>query len=212
MLSFVVDRKLIFAKRTRGFFYLLFVDVAKITDDDLLRSISQKDEAALAALYDRYRTILFSLLVRILRDRAEAEDVLQDTFVKVWQRANEFDSQRGKAFTWLVILARSRALDRLRAIRSRDRTAEKASRYIISLNSDLTENAIHKRRNNFIQTALNELPEEQRNILLMAYFEGYSQSEIAALTNTPLGTIKTKMRTAMTALREAQNHNLRSWL
>lgn len=152
------------------------------------------------------------MLVRILHDRAEAEDVLQETFVKVWLRANEFDAQRGKVFTWLVILARSRALDRLRSIRSRAQTTEKASHTTINLNPDAAENALNKSRRNFVQSALNGLPEEQRNILLMAYFEGYSQSEIAARTNTPLGTIKTKMRTAMTALREAQNLNLRSWL
>ncbi|HXQ71039.1 MAG TPA: sigma factor, partial [Pyrinomonadaceae bacterium] len=85
-------------------------------DVELLKGVASQDEAALAALYDRYRVILFGLLVRILNNREEAEDVLQEVFLQVWRRAADFDENRGRPFTWLVTLARSRGIDRLRAL------------------------------------------------------------------------------------------------
>src|ERR1043166_2110311 len=93
----------------------------------LVRAVARGDERAFAALYDRYSSILFGLLLRILHSRAEAEDVLQEVFLQVWQQAHSFDAARGRAFTWLVTLARSRAIDRLRALDSRQRSEEHTS-------------------------------------------------------------------------------------
>jgi RNA polymerase sigma-70 factor (ECF subfamily) len=90
----------------------LQAEPSKISDNDLLKAIARGDEGALAGCYDRYRLILFSLILRILHDRQEAEDVLQEVFLQVWRRARDFDESRGRAFTWLVTIARSRALDR----------------------------------------------------------------------------------------------------
>lgn len=169
-----------------------------------MRRIESGDEAALAALYDRYRTILFGLLLRILHNRAEAEDVLQEVFVQVWQRAASFDAARGKVFTWLVTLARSRAIDRLRALGSRSRTIEEAAREseIGERISDAEIDAISAQRGEIVRRALKQLPAEQRQVLLLAYFNGFSQSEIAERLNSPLGTVKTRMRSAMNKLRE----------
>src|SRR6266404_8639138 len=100
-------------------FSLVQAEPSQTSDNDLLHAVARGDEAGLAACYDRYRLILFGLILRILNDRAEAEDVLQETFLQVWRRANDFDENRGRAFTWLVTIARSRALDRLRASASR---------------------------------------------------------------------------------------------
>src|SRR3979411_1473243 len=94
---------------------------AQTPDLDLLHAVARHDEAALAALYERYRVILFSLVLRILHDRDAAEDVFQDVFIQVWRRAGDFDEARGRAFTWLVTIARSRALDRWRSLGSRER-------------------------------------------------------------------------------------------
>ena len=96
-------------------------------DAELLRAVARGDESAFARVYDRYSPILLGLLLRILRSRAEAEDVLQEVFLQVWQQARSFDESRGRAFTWLVTLARSRAIDRLRAVDSRQRAAQRSA-------------------------------------------------------------------------------------
>jgi RNA polymerase sigma-70 factor, ECF subfamily len=181
----------------------LQTEIAQISDADLLRSVSRGDEDALAALYDRYHAILFGLLLRIIHNRAEAEDVLQEVFVQVWQRAHDFDESRGKGFTWLVTLARSRAIDRLRSLGSRARTVEEATKDASDIVvADAVDDAIDKERGEVVRAALRELPDEQRLTLLLAYFEGFSQSEIAEKTDTPLGTVKTRMRAGMLRLRE----------
>jgi RNA polymerase sigma-70 factor, ECF subfamily len=191
---------------------ILQPETAQTTDADLLRRIARGDEESLAELYDRYRTILFGLLFRILGNRTEAEDILQDVFVQVWQRAKDFDENRGKAFTWLVTLSRSRAIDRLRSLGSRSRVADEAAKETSDVIVDAVEDAINNERGEVVRAALKELPEEQRAALLMAYFDGFSQSEIAELTNTPLGTVKTRMRTGMTKLRELLAPRIRDWL
>jgi len=99
-------------------------EAAPTSDNELLRAVARGDEGALAQIYDRYRLILFGLIVRILHSREDAEDVLQEVFLQIWRRAADFDEARGRAFTWLVTVARSRALDRLRSMGARARLAE----------------------------------------------------------------------------------------
>ncbi|MEP6925443.1 MAG: sigma-70 family RNA polymerase sigma factor [Pyrinomonadaceae bacterium] len=181
------------------------------SDVELLAAIASGSEQALASLYDRYRSILFGLMLRIIHNRAEAEDVLQEVFLQVWQRAGNFDETRGKPFTWLVTLTRSRAIDRIRALGSRERTLEQATREIVDVVFDAEQNAILAQRGVVVRSALAELPEEQQRVLKLAYFDGFSQSEIAEKLNSPLGTVKTRMRTGMIRLRElldSQSQNL----
>ena len=175
---------------------------AEITDVELLRLIAGGDEDALAALYDRYRLILFGLILRILHSQPEAEDVLQEVFLQVWRKASDFDEARGRPFTWLVTLARSRAIDRLRSSSARDRTVTEAARAVTESISDAADDALKSEQGAIVQRALAELPEDQRRALVLAYFEGLTQSEIAARLQTPLGTIKTRMRSGMMRLRE----------
>jgi len=174
---------------------------AQTTDVELLKAIVRQDETALAELYDRYRVILFGLLVRILNNREEAEDILQDVFIQVWRRAKDFDEKRGRPFTWLVTLARSRAIDRLRQLGARQRLASGAAQEQSETVSDALSDTIRLAQRETVRQALAELPEEQRNTLVLAYFEGLTQSEIAAKLNAPLGTIKTRMRSGMIKLR-----------
>lgn len=185
-----------------GTFLILTPEQAKASDVELLRAVAGGDEAALAALYDRYRLILFGLLLRILHSRAEAEDCLQEIFLQVWRKASDFDEARGRPFTWLVTLARSRAIDRLRALGSRDRTAQDAAREAVEETSDAVTDAIRSERSAVVRRALNSIPDEQRRVLEMAYFDGLTQSEIAEQLGQPLGTVKTRTRSGMTKLRE----------
>jgi RNA polymerase sigma-70 factor (ECF subfamily) len=171
-------------------------------DVALLQAIAAGDEQALARLYDRYRLILFGLTMRILNSRAEAEDVLQEALLQVWRRAGDFDPARGKPFTWLVTLTRSRAIDRLRQRAARHRLAESAAEIAPDEASDAATDTLHAEQREIVTRALAQLPEEQRQALFMAYYEGLTQSEIASKLATPLGTIKTRMRSGMMKLRE----------
>jgi len=181
-------------------------------DAELLRAVARGDESAFARVYDRYSPILLGLLLRILRSRAEAEDVLQDVFLQVWQQARSFDQTRGRAFTWLVTLARSRAIDRLRAVDSRERTAQRSAEDAPPAAAEslgwADEEAIRAERAEAVRAALAELPEEQRQVLVLAYLDGMSQSEIAAAKNQPLGTVKTRTRTGLKRLSEALRSRL----
>ncbi len=176
---------------------------AQISDVELLHAIARGDEAALAHLYDAYRVILFGLLVRILNSREEAEDILQDVFIQVWRRAKDFDERRGRPFTWLVTLARSRAIDRLRMLSARQRLTMNAAQeqeHNESVSDALTD-TVNSEQEAIVRRALATLPEEQRETLLLAYFEGLTQSEIASRIGAPLGTVKTRMRSGMIKLR-----------
>ena len=180
------------------------VQPVEIPDLELVRAIQRGDESALGALYDRYSAILFGLIVRIVNSRPEAEDILQQVFLQVWNRAASFDEARGKVFTWLVTLARSRAIDRVRALAVRAKAVDiagQASAQVAAAVGD--ELVLRGEQREFIRGLLQELPDEQRTVLLLAYFEGLTQTEIAERLGQPLGTIKTRMRTALIRLREA---------
>ena len=171
-------------------------------DVELLKAIAARDEAALAQLYDRYRTILFGLLMRILNNREEAQDVLQETFLQVWRKAADFDESRGRPFTWLVTVARSRGIDRLRTLASRERVAEAGAREVSEEVSDAATDAFKSEQRGLVSDALAKLPDEQKRPIMLAYFDGLTQSEIATRLGSPLGTVKTRMRTGMIRLRE----------
>jgi RNA polymerase sigma-70 factor, ECF subfamily len=174
-------------------------------DVDLLKAVAARDEAALGQVYDRYRLILFGVLLRILNNREEAEDVLQEVFLQVWRRAADFDENRGRPFTWLVTLARSRGIDRLRALASRERVATMAEAGANEASEDVSDaatDAIRSEQRGVVNSALSQLPEDQKRPLMLAYFDGLTQSEIALQLGAPLGTVKTRMRSGMMKLRE----------
>jgi RNA polymerase sigma-70 factor (ECF subfamily) len=175
---------------------------AQENDIELLQAIVARDEAALAELYDRYRVILFGLLMRILSNREEAEDVLQEVFLQVWRRAADFDANRGRPFTWLVTMTRSRGIDRLRTLAARERVAIAGARDESEAVSDAASDAFRSEQRGLVTSALAQLPDEQKRPLMLAYFDGLTQSEIAARLGAPLGTVKTRMRTGMMKLRE----------
>ncbi|HEX5963973.1 MAG TPA: sigma-70 family RNA polymerase sigma factor [Gemmatimonadales bacterium] len=178
-------------------------------DSALLRRMADGDEAALGTLYDRWAERVHALAFWILKDADEAEDVVEETFWQVWRTARRYDGKRSAGFTWLMIIARSRALDRLRSRRRRaDWTASPATASALREQAgvrpvDLPGSQLDKTdRRSELASALGALPLEQRTALEMAYFQGLSHGEIAAQTSQPLGTVKTRIRLAMQKLRE----------
>ena len=172
-------------------------------DRSLLVRVAAGDVAALRALYDEHAPRAIAIAMRILRNVEEAEDVVQDTFLEVWRRSAQFDDGRGAAVAWIVTIARSRAIDRLRA----SHTAGRALDGVVA-NEDVMRTAlpspadrIEERRDGArVATALAALPALQRETIELAYFEGLSQSEIAAKTGTPLGTVKMRVKLAIAKL------------
>jgi RNA polymerase sigma-70 factor (ECF subfamily) len=178
-----------------------------MADIALLTRVAGRDAGALADLYDRHNRLLFSLILRVLRDRGEAEDVLQEVFVRVWDRADSYSPALGTPLAWLVRIARNRAIDRLRSRQVRANVAESYEDPPVAADTttagnpeELARTAEHRRA---IVAALDQLPPEQRTLIDAAYFEGFTQSELAERFNLPLGTVKTRIRTAMQTLRQS---------
>ncbi|MFN2399290.1 MAG: sigma-70 family RNA polymerase sigma factor [Gemmatimonadaceae bacterium] len=178
-------------------------------DRDLLRRMVSGDEGALGELYDRWSTLVHSLVIRIVKDAEEAEETVEATFWQAWRQAARYDESRGAVSTWLTTIARSRALDRVRA---RSRVPEQSiSRFgeeidsvpdTSSMSHDPHANAEASERRDIVVAAMATLPVEQRETIELAYFSGLSQSEIAERTGQPLGTVKTRARLALDKLRE----------
>jgi len=182
------------------------VDYAKIDDERLIRLIVQSQEQALAQLYDRYHRLIFSLALAIVNDRATAEEITLDVFMRVWQKAGTYRADQAKVSTWLTHIARHHAIDVLRRRAARvDQFAvhwEDARSNSESSEPDPQETVELSLRRERIYAALAQLPPEQKEALYLAYFGGYSQSQIAEVLKQPLGTIKTRLRLAMQKLRE----------
>jgi len=168
-------------------------------DADLLGKVLNGDEFAMAALYDRYSKIVYSVALRVLRDPASAEDVLQEVFMQMWRSPAKFVATRGSLGGWLAVVTRNRSIDRLR----RKRPTEQVEEMNIASPGNLSDEA---ERNLMIERArvvIVQLPVEQRKTLEMAFFDGLTHSEIAEMTGDPLGTVKTRIRSALLTLRKA---------
>ena len=164
------------------------------TTETLLRRLAAGETAALGEFYDVFAGLVNGLALRILRDAAEAEDVVQEVFLQVWRQAARFDSTRGTVEAWLCTITRTRALDRLRRRTARREDPEDAAPASSAIPASAEALAVRK--------ALQGLTGDQRRALELAYFEGLTQSEIAERLGEPLGTIKTRIRTAMIRLRD----------
>jgi RNA polymerase sigma-70 factor (ECF subfamily) len=173
----------------------------------LVPAIARGDVTAFEALYDRYSSTLYAVLLRILGNPEDAQEVLQESFVKVWTSARMFDAARGSETAWLISIARSRGIDRLRSRKIRVNRENDAGREVSIQSSFVvkaagTDDAIQAEQRVAVRGALADLPEAQRVALELAYFEGLSQSEIAERLREPLGTVKTRMQLGMKKLRE----------
>jgi RNA polymerase sigma-70 factor (ECF subfamily) len=171
-------------------------------DRELIQRMASKDADALDTFYVRYHRLAFSLVFRIVGNREDAEDVLTDVFWQVWQQSSKYDSSRGKPVAWLLTIARTRAIDRLRSTRQQVQTSELDEQKDPPPAPAGPDPFVLTDTREAVQEALQTLPEQQRIPLQMAYFQGMSHTEIAAALGQPLGTVKDRIRTAMMHLRK----------
>jgi len=173
-------------------------------DQASLARIARGDQAAFAELYDRHARLVYSLALRILQDRADAEDIVQEVFAQVWAQAGRYDASRGAVAAWMLMLTRSRAIDKLRAKRARPEAATDpdAAESVMDVAAAQDLELLSAEQVTRLQRALKELPEAQRTALELAYYEGLTHVEVAARLAEPLGTVKTRIRQAVMKLRE----------
>ena len=171
------------------------------TDAQLMWRLRSQDEAALGALYDRHAAVAFGLALRMLRDRAAAEEVVQDAFVTLWRRAAAYAPDRASVRTWLLTMVRSRSIDRIRHVTAKESDFALDDEPELVAVSDTWRLASEGMRADAVRDALGALPPEQRQILEWAYFGGLSQTEIAQRTGIAVGTVKSRTRLALERLR-----------
>ena len=183
----------------------------KQTDQELLQAISGGDESALSEFYDRHSRLIYGALLRLLNDTDDAEDILQEVFVQVWRKASTYKPELGSPKNWLVRIAQNRGINLIRAHKSRGKNAQ------ISISNEengvlgnpeliddsLLSQTISTERMKMITKAMGNLPKDQVMLLDMAFFQGYSHSEISEALQLPLGTVKTKIRNGLLALRHS---------
>jgi len=168
------------------------------TDLELMQSIQAEDPEALSQLYDRYNGILKALILRVIHNEAEADDLLQEIFMEIWNQAKNFSAQKGKPLGWMVTLARRRAIDGLRKKQAYARAEERLQMETEQQPDAWVHNATQEEINSgdtriLVRRVINTLPIAQQQAINLAFFRGMSQREIAAKTNTPLGTVKTRL-------------------
>jgi len=171
---------------------------AMTSDLALVKAIGSGDQSAMAALYDRYSSIVYSVALRVLQDTGAAEDVLQDIFMQLWRNPGAFDANRGNMAAWLAVIARHRAIDTLR----RRRPENSLEDVVVVVESDLASATDRARAMDKVRGAIQVMSPPQRSALEMAYFEGLTHVEIAEKTGEPLGTIKTRIRAGLLSLRK----------
>ena len=175
-------------------------------DIELLRRIGAGDRASFEQIYERFSGVLFSAAYRVLNNQEAAEDVVQDVFVQIWEKAPLYDPQRGKPLTWAVTLTRNKAIDRLRSVQRRHRLHDDAEKEAATFEQFDDRNSLDAvngvERAQLVRKAIGKLSREQRESIELAFFSGLTQTEIADRLNEPLGTIKARIRRGMMRLRD----------
>ena len=172
---------------------------------ELLRRVADGDQVAFAALYDRLSPVLYSMALRMMNDAGEADDVLQDGFIYIWQRASTFDPKRSSVLAWAVMIVRNKAIDRLRVRQRGERLQERVTKFedtsLVQDDRSALEPLLRERRAQ-LRLALKEISGEQRQALELAFFSGLTQEEIATHLKAPIGTIKARIRRGLLRLRQ----------
>jgi RNA polymerase sigma-70 factor (ECF subfamily) len=172
-------------------------------DQEIVRRLKQRDTSAMAELYDKYGGLLYSVILRSVNNQATAEDLVQETFLRIWNRIQTFDTERGRLEGWIVTIARNRAIDYLRSLRSQpgecSTTLEDLEHSSLFVTRETEADRLTRR--NAVGRALERLSEEQREVLELTHFQGLTQTEIAEKLHKPLGTVKSLVRSALKVLR-----------
>ena len=171
----------------------------RVSDAEIIARIYSGDEGAMASLYDRYSHVVYAVALRVLSDSTAAEDILQDVFLQLWRNPQAFNASRGSLAAWLAVIARNRAIDQLR----KKRPEAEAAETVIAVDPELQNTAERNQTIEKVRIVLAGMPAEQRSSLEMAFFEGLTHVEIAGKTGQPLGTIKTRIRSGLSAVRKA---------
>ena len=171
---------------------------AVASDESLIHRVCAKDHAAMGEIFDRYARMVYSVALRVLDDSSLAEDVMQEIFLQVWKTPEAPIRVQGSLGSWLAVVARNRAIDLLRKRRPSDPVEE----ILLAVTTDLASEVARGRMMEKVRGVMASLPQEQQRSLKLAYFEGLSHSEIAAKTGDPLGTVKTRIRSALASLRK----------
>jgi RNA polymerase sigma-70 factor (ECF subfamily) len=195
------------SRRPTTLYSALVADYADLPDEQLMARVAMRDVRAFEVIYDRHGTLVYSTALRVVRDAQLAEDIAQEVFLRVWRRPNQYVPQRGRFVTWLLTLARNRAIDEIRA-RGRRRLRETAGEELeralpADEGQDLALRAQLADERQKVRRALASLPPEQRRVIEMAYYGSYALREIAVALSQPLGTVKTRIRRGMQRLRVA---------
>ncbi len=185
------------------FFPILFALADVQADREIARRLKNREQEALGTLHDRYGRLAFSLILRVVKNSAVAEDLVQETFLRVWNRAQAFDEEKGALGPWVLTVARNRAIDYLRSVNGRmsQNMYELSGNEQQSMFGDLEKDILNSDRARILREAFQKLNENQKTVLEMAYFEGLSQTEMAEKMKQPLGTVKTWVRSGLQALR-----------
>ncbi|WP_210505565.1 ECF RNA polymerase sigma factor SigK [Naasia sp. SYSU D00057] len=178
-------------------------DPLRSTGDGLLERIASGDQQAFAELYDLLSSRVLGLAIRLIRDRAQAEEVVQEVFLEVWQTARRFDARRGTALTWVLTMAHRRTVDRIRSAQaSRDRETRQGIRDFRPEYDSVSETVEVRLEHERVRRALDRLTALQREAVLLAYYGGYTSGEVAEMLQVPVGTVKTRMRDGLIRLRD----------
>ena len=173
---------------------------------DLLRRIAQRERTAFEALYDRYANILYASALKFVKEDADAQDVVQDVFIQIWDKAKLYDPAKGKPLTWALTLTRNRAIDRIRAIQRRTRLRDEFEQETVLDESAGVREALSgvdaSEKGQILRTAVNQLSPQQKKVIELAYFSGLTQTEIAEKLGEPLGTVKARARRGLMKLKE----------
>jgi len=175
-----------------------------LSEEELVLALQRREKIAVEALYDMYSASLFGVIVRIVNDEAIAEDILQDTFIKVWNSFPSYSTEKGRLFTWMVNIARNLAIDKIRSKDFKNQTKNQELENNVTF-IDEQRNTVYKPELLGVRDLVEQLKPEQKSILDLVYFKGYTHVEAADELGVPLGTIKTRLRAAITQLRKYFN-------